>query len=228
MICQSVTPQGVASTDGYDRMEDAREEIHRSGHRAFVGGNDQYWDQIGALQFEFLVRHGLSPADTLVDVACGSLRGGCRFIEYLEPGHYLGIDKYIELIIYGVASELGVDEFATKRPCFVVSDTFEFEKFDKKPTFAIAQSLFTHLADADLKLCLAKLRNIAAPKCKFFATFFEVDRPTANPAATNSHLRFAYTRSQLEEFGIACGWVPRYIGEWNHPRNQKMMTFCME
>lgn len=90
-------------------MEDTREEIHKVSHRAFVGGDGDYWDKIGDLQFRFLVERGLAPSDTLIDVACGSLRGGVRFIRYLEPGHYLGIDKYIELIIYGVGAELGLD-----------------------------------------------------------------------------------------------------------------------
>src|SRR5262245_33512597 len=109
-------------------MEDTREEIHQVGHRQFVGGAGDYWDTIGDLQFQFIVDRGLTPSDMFVDVACGSLRGGARFIRYLEPDHYLGIDKHIELIIYGVATELGMPIFREKRPRFAVSDCFEFHK----------------------------------------------------------------------------------------------------
>ena len=41
-------------------MEDTREEIHRVGHRQFVGGNGEYWDTIGELQFRFLIERGLA------------------------------------------------------------------------------------------------------------------------------------------------------------------------
>jgi hypothetical protein len=206
-------------------MEDTKEEVHRVGHRQFVGGKGEYWDKIGELQFRFLIEQGLSPSDTFVDVGCGSLRGGYRFIRYLDPGRYLGMDKHIELIIYGVCQELGIGDYAQKRPRFVVSETFEFVKFIERPSFGIAQSLFTHLSENDLRLCLKNLRAAALPKCKFFATFFEVDEPLANDAISNSHGFFAYTRSQMDDFGVGAGWEPNYIGEWNHPRNQKIMVY---
>ena len=206
-------------------MEDAREEVHRVGHRRFVGGNDEFWDLIRDLQFRFLVERGLTPSDTFIDVACGSLRGGVGFIRYLEPGRYLGIDKYIELVIYGVAAELGLDAYREKQPRFVVSDKFEFEKFGEKPTFGIAQSLFTHITARDVELCLSNLSRVAAPGCRLFATFFEADEPKANPDASGSHGYFAYTRAQMEEFGTRTGWKANYIGDWNHPRKQKIIEF---
>jgi hypothetical protein len=207
-------------------VRDTREEIHQSGHRPFVGGDGTYWDTIGDLQFRFLLDRGLVPSDTLVDVGCGSLRGGVRFIRYLDPGHYLGIDKHIDLIIYGVARELGIDAFADKQPRFVVSDAFEFHKFGETPTFGIAQSLFTHLAAHDVDLCLSNLRAVASPSCRLFATFFEVDEPIANPAASDSHGYFGYTRKQMEAFGARTGWQPRYIGAWNHPRGQNIIEYA--
>jgi hypothetical protein len=206
-------------------MEDTREEIHRVGHRAFVGGADEYWDIIGDLQFRFLVERGLKPTDLFIDVACGSLRGGAKFIRYLEPACYLGIDKYIELIVYGVSAELGQDLYREKRPRFVASDSFEFEKFEIKPAYGLAQSLFTHLCTADVERCLSKLRAAAAPQCRLFATFFEVDEPIANPAFSHSHGYYGYTRAEMEKLGALAGWTSHYIGEWKHPREQRMIEY---
>ena len=206
-------------------MEDTREEIHRIGHRRFIGGAGDYWDAIGELQFQFLVDRGLTPADMFVDVACGSLRGGARFIRYLDPDHYLGIDKHIELVIYGVATELGMRAYREKRPRFVVSDCFEFHKFKANPVFGIAQSLFTHLCADEVVLCLSKLASVAAPGCRLFATFFEAAAPVANPSVSHSHGYFAYTRPQMEDFGTRTGWISHYIGEWGHPRAQKMIEY---
>jgi hypothetical protein len=209
-------------------LEDTAEEIHQAGHRCFVGGGGDNWAAIGELQFRFLVDRGLAPTDVFIDVACGALRGGLRFIHYLEPGRYLGIDKYIELIIYGVASELGMDAYREKRPRFVVSDSFEFQKFDARPRFGIAQSLFTHLCAAEVEMCLLKLKSTALPGCRLFATFFEVSEPIVNPPLSHGHGYFAYTRSQMEDFGGRTGWEARYIGNWNHPRAQKMIEYVAQ
>lgn len=55
------------------------------GHRSYVGG---CWDEIGKLQFDFMLKEGLKPEHYFLDVACGSLRAGLHFIPYLEVGHY--------------------------------------------------------------------------------------------------------------------------------------------
>ncbi|HEY7982454.1 MAG TPA: hypothetical protein VID19_13355, partial [Candidatus Eremiobacteraceae bacterium] len=44
------------------------EGVKLLGHRAYVGG---IWEEIGKLQFDFLVAHGLRPEHHLVDVGCG-------------------------------------------------------------------------------------------------------------------------------------------------------------
>jgi len=206
-------------------LHDTSVEVHQAGHRCFVGGSGEYWAVIGELQFRFLVERGLTPSDLLLDVGCGALRGGVKFIRYLDSDRYLGIDKHIELIIYGVAAELGMDTYREKRPRFAVSDSFEFHKVGAKPNFAIAQSLFTHLCATDVELCLSNLRAAAEEGCRFFATFFERSRPAENPAVSHSHGFFSYTRSQMEGAGQRSGWIPNYIGEWNHPRAQNMIEY---
>ena len=206
---------------------DTADCIHDVGHRSFVGGNDEFWAKVADLQFNLLIAQGLSPADVFLDIACGSLRGGHRFIRHLEPGHYLGIDKHIELIIYGVASELGIDTYREKRPRFVVSDRFEFGRFGVRPRLALAQSLFTHLTLADIELCLERLGHfIGESECRFFATFFESAEPTpGNPPVSHSNRTFRYTRAEIENAGRKHGWSPHYIGNWKHPRGQMLMEF---
>lgn len=43
------------------------------GHREYVGG---MWDEIGKLQFNFLLSRGLRPEHVFLDIACGPLGGG--------------------------------------------------------------------------------------------------------------------------------------------------------
>lgn len=64
--------------------------VHQRGeHRSFIGG---MWDELGDLQFEFMKEQGLKPHHRLGDVGCGALRGGVKFIPYLDAGNYYGLD----------------------------------------------------------------------------------------------------------------------------------------
>lgn len=202
--------------------DDDADSIHDHGHRDSVGG---LWDEIGRLQLDFLTQQGLRPNDVLVDVACGSLRGGVHLIRYLDPRHYLGIDKKIELVIYGVSAELGVDTYREKRPRFVISSQFEFDRFDLRPNFGIGQSIFTHLAPDDIIWCLRKLRMHAAAGCRFFASYRDVPKPRENPATSHAHEVFDYTRDQMATFAADGGWTFNYIGDWKHPRHLKIAEF---
>jgi hypothetical protein len=198
--------------------------VDGDGHRDYVGG---LWEAVGSLQFRFLVDQGLEPQHVLLDVACGSLRGGVRFIPYLDPGNYLGIDMHRPLIEAGVEHEIGPKLNALKRPEFVVSDQFEFQRFSRAPDFALAQSLFSHLAPQDIALCLRNLRGVARPNTRFYATFFEVDRPQSNARISNPRGKFLYTRDEMARFGAASGWQSRYIGDWRHPRQQRMFEYFL-
>lgn len=153
------------------------------------------------------------------------MRAGIKFINYLDQDRYIGIDKHIELIIYGVALELGIEAFREKRPRFLITAAFDFENADVRANFAIAQSLFTHLNAKDISRCLFAMKSASAPGCRFFATFFEGKTGHPNPERSHSHGHFQYTRGQMESFGISAGWVPHYIGEWNHPRGQQIIEF---
>jgi ubiquinone/menaquinone biosynthesis C-methylase UbiE len=195
------------------------------GHRQYVGG---LWEVLGRLQFRFMIEQGLQPQHVFLDIACGSLRGGVRFIPYLDRGNYLGLDIQQRLIDIGIRHELGPQLNEIKKPEFVVSDAFEFGRFSKQPDFALAQSLFTHLTEADIALCLRNLRSKAKSKTKFYATFFESEQPMKNPEHSHSHKNFFYTQKQMTQFGEASGWFTRYIGDWKHPRRQMMLEYSIK
>jgi len=190
--------------------------------RGYVGG---LWDELGDLQFKFLLGRGLRPEHVLLDIACGSLRLGHRVIPYLDTGNYLGIDIKEDLIEHGKTVEIGDDLYRIKQPEFVISGLFEFEKFSKRPDTAIAQSLFTHLTLDDIALCLANLATYRKDHTVFYATFNEIDAPVDNPSESHSHGYFRYTRTQMEQIGTDTGWKMDYIGDWKHPRNQKMVQY---
>ncbi len=193
------------------------------GHRDYIGG---MWEEVGRLQFDFLVSRGLRPENVFLDIACGSLRGGIHFISYLNPGNYLGLDKEKVLIQRGLDKELSADMREQKHPEFVVSDSFEFERFSKQPDLSLAQSLFTHLNATDLEHCLVKLRVHVAPGHTLYATF--ALGASKDAGQSHAHRSFYYLPDQLAAIGERNGWRCDYIGDWGHPREQVMMQFIAE
>src|ERR1700680_1744351 len=100
-------------TGGRPWSKDGRVGVAAMGHRAYVGGR---WEELGRLQFEFMVSRGLRPEHVLLDIACGALRGGVHFIGYLDSGNYLGLEKEKTLIRRGLAKELPRDMRREKNP----------------------------------------------------------------------------------------------------------------
>lgn len=196
--------------------------IKKVGHREYIGG---MWDEVGQLQFQFLCSQGMLPQHYLLDVACGSLRLGVKAIPYLDVEHYMGVDKESGLIAAGLENELPKDVRAAKQPKVLVSDAFEFHKLEQPADFAMAQSLFSHFPPALIHECVKRVYTALVPGGAFYATYFEVDQPRSNPDKPHDHGYFAYTKSEMLAFGAANGFESRYIGDWKHPRDQRMVEY---
>ena len=203
------------------RLGDSTVGAKLIGYRGFVGGR---WDVMGERQYRLLLDHGLQPYDVLMDVGCGSLRAGRLFIPYLEPGHYIGVDKHRDLINRGLKHEVAPGVAAEKRPRFVITDRFEIPREPPLATFALAQSLFSHLNDDDAKRCLAAVRAAVDPGCRFLVTFMESARPVANQRS-HSHRGMFFTSDEMREMGIDNGWSYEYVGPWNHPGGQRLVIY---
>jgi SAM-dependent methyltransferase len=198
------------------------EGVALRGHRGYVGG---LWEEMGELQFQFLLSRGLQPEHYLLDIACGSLRLGVKAIPYLQVGHYLGVEKESTLIEAGLQQELSAELVRTKCPQIVQSDSFAFDQLGQQVDMALAQSLFTHLPPVWIEQCLRNLRPWLQADGTFYATFFEVEQPRRNPDVPHDHGYFAYTKAEMASFGSAHGYSSHYIGDWSHPRGQVMMAY---
>ena len=196
--------------------------IEKLGHRSYVGGR---WDEIGQLQFDFLIARGLKPQHYLLDIACGALRLGVKVIPYLEAGHYLGIEKESTLLEKGLCDELDPDVRLEKKPKLVASSSFEFEKLAQKADFAIAQSLFTHLTPDAINLCFRRLRPWLTDNGVFYATYYQTPKSRKNPSRPHDHGYFAYTEKEMMNFGTECDYSAVFIGDWGHPLGQVIVEY---
>jgi len=204
-------------------------------HREEVGG---LWDKIGKLQFNFLKKMGLKPEHYFLDVACGSLRGGIHFIDYLESGHYFGIDKDKELLEAGKNFELRKETFLQKKPTLVQMENFDFNLLNHKFDYALAQSVFTHLPINNISRCIMNIEKVLKNGGKFYATFFENTKGKFNLEPIMHHQigesdaatyfdqdPFHYSFDTFEWICKGINLKVEYIENWNHPRDQKIMVF---
>ena len=198
------------------------EGVRRLGHRRYIGG---HWNRIGQLQLNFLIRQGLKPEHTLLDIACGSLRLGCKAIPYLDAGNYIGIDKEQSLLDAGLCHEIPAAMVQAQLPLLIQASDFGFERIGRRVDMAIANSLFTHLPPDLILLCLQRLHPWLEPGACLYATFFESTSEQFHPKDPHDHGYFAYTRAQMFELGYRAGLSPHYIGNWGHPRGQRMVAF---
>lgn len=209
-----------------------------SWHRRYVGG---MWEEIGTLQFEFMVARGLKPEHYFLDVGCGALRGGAHYINYLEAGHYFGIDRSPEIIEAARNVELPKAGLVGKRPRLMVTDTFDFRPLNQKFDFAIAQSVFTHVPLNDIILCLMRMEQVLQPGGRFFATFWENPEgkrnlePLLHYSTDGADFPTFFDRDGYHYDVGTFEWVcegtslkVEYIGDWNHPRDQRMIAFVKQ
>jgi cyclopropane fatty-acyl-phospholipid synthase-like methyltransferase len=196
--------------------EQTDERVAKNPQEA-IGGS---WEEVGLLQFEFLRRQGLMPHHRMLDIGCGTLRGGRHAIRYLDPGCYSGIDLSSKAIEYG--QELVQEEgLSDKRPNLVVSRNkdlkfgeFSGQMFD----YILAQSVFTHLMEEHIEECLQHVGNVMHDDGQFFFTFREASTPTRVTLK-----EFAYPFSFLESLAAKHGLVLANLShEYPHPKGQKM------
>lgn len=190
-------------------------------HRKFVGPPEKY-DLASAGQFSLLTALGLREENTLLDIGCGSLRGGRLFVTYLKPGKYFGIEPEQWLIDQGIETEVGRDLIRLKQPTFSNDGNFTLSSFGRKFDFMLAQSIFSHATQAQIRRCLSEARKALEPTGIFAATFFPGEKNYEGtewvyPGCVYYTLEY-FTKLAADE-GLACKPL-----NWTHTNQQKWVA----
>jgi len=201
--------------DAYSRHTDIR--VRMNPHEA-VGGN---WEEMGRLQLRFLIANGLLSDHTLLDIGCGTLRGGRHFINYLGRGRYWGIDISPEAVEYA-RRLLQSEQLADKEPRLLINreKTLTFKEFAGCSfDFLIAQSVFTHLPPEHIEECFRNIGRVMTMTSSFFFTFSEASR-FKRTGRKHFYYPFSYFRNRARENGFALEDRSR---EYGHPAGQCMV-----
>ena len=182
-----------------------------------VGG---MWEEIGKLQFDFLVNNGLQSHHRLLDIGCGTLRGGRHFIKYLNAGNYSGIDISPKAIEYGkqLVEQEGLSE---KQPRLLVSrnKNLKFKEFDGEVfDYLLAQSVFTHLKPEHIDECFQNISRIMNQDSVFLFTFSEESK-FKQTGLKDFCYPFSFFQCLADEHRFN---LTDRSGDYEHPREQHM------
>ncbi|MDH6223257.1 class I SAM-dependent methyltransferase [Streptomyces sp. MJP52] len=144
----------------------------RADPDAAVGsGSRERWMALGAMQFDYLVGHGLRPEHRMLDIGCGNLRGGWRFVRYLDPGHYYGIDISPDILFAAQETIVRMD-LRDRLPALTPVRDLSL-RFLPDAYFDVvhAHSVFSHSPLQVIEECLSHVGRVLAPGGWFDFTF---------------------------------------------------------
>lgn len=148
-----------------------------------IGRGDE-WESHGLLQLEFLRTEGMDSHSTLLDVGCGVGRASRRFVPFLGPGNYVGID-ISEAALEHARSLAKSEGWDKQGPLFENNGDLDFtgRSFVVGGHHAVmfdyiwAHSVFTHLPPSQIELMIANAAKLLSAGGKFLFTY----KPAAAP-----------------------------------------------
>jgi len=148
-----------------------QERAEIQGKKKFLGVPIQDFEKAGREQLIYLLKAGLSPDSTVIDLGCGVLRAGYWLIHFLNPGKYCGIEPSKERLEIGIQYILEPDHVEAKRPRFDTNADFNTSVFNEKFDFFLAYSVWTHASKAQIKVMLEAFGRDAKEGGVFLATY---------------------------------------------------------
>jgi len=114
--------------------------------RQSMVGPTHLWKMKRDFQIGFLKKVGMVPENYLLDFGCGVLRGGLPMIEYLNEGHYCGIESRRTVLDEGIVA-LKESGLQAKSPQLLAVNDLSSLTLDRKFDFVWAFSVLIHMED---------------------------------------------------------------------------------
>ena len=202
-----------------------RADVARKGAEGAVGSaSHERWLRLGLLQFDYLVGHGLQPSDRMLEIGCGNLRAGWRFIEYLDAGNYYGIDISPDILL--AAQETLVEHGLQPKVPYLTpvrNLTFSFLP-DGHFDVVHAHSVFSHSPIDVIDECLANVGRILRPGGFLDFTFDRTEGAEHNVLRED----FYYRTETLIALATRHGLDARFMDDWERlPHKQSKIRVSM-
>jgi cyclopropane fatty-acyl-phospholipid synthase-like methyltransferase len=148
---------------------------------------------------------------TVLDIGCGGLRFGAFILPEIGNGHYYGIDPYHKFLAFGQKLVDRLD--CTDKATLIQSNQFEFPT-DIQVDFAMSQSVFTHMSEAQILDCLEKLRPLMKRGGKFVFTYLVTKIPDGHHDG----------KLYQEEMPVVCAYLagPKIFRDFAEKYNLKL------
>lgn len=150
------------------RLHERAELLQQRG--VFLGGPLRKFETVGRNQLSILLRNGLNMDSNVLDVGCGCLRAGYWLINFLDAGHYFGIEPNAEMLQAGKDVIVGESTIQTKQPRFDNNSDFDFDVFEEQMDFIIARSIWTHASPAQIEKMLNEFVAVTPPTGTFLVS----------------------------------------------------------
>ncbi len=201
-----------------------------AGCRHSAVGPAHLWKMKRRFQIDFLKQQGLEPHHRLVDIGCGTLRGGIPLIKLLDTGHYTGIEVREDVL------ELGRDELRqagleNKEPDLTHCQGLSSLELENKADFIWAFAVLIHMDDDALNACLSFVSKHLAPDGSFFGNVNIGEEANGDwQGFPVVHRPMAWYTQTAERFGL----VPSDVGsllDLGHddgrpePQSRRMLRF---
>jgi cyclopropane fatty-acyl-phospholipid synthase-like methyltransferase len=131
-------------------------------------GPSHLWKMKRDFQIGFLKSIGMAPEHYVLDLGCGVLRGGLPIIEYLDQGHYYGIESRKAVLDEGITA-LQESDLQSKIPTLLVVDDLSSTTLDRKFDLIWAFSVLIHMEDRILDACLHFASRYLNPNGRMYA-----------------------------------------------------------
>jgi SAM-dependent methyltransferase len=210
----------ATSHPGFYRSVMADNVRRKTANGAVGTESPELWQLVGKLQFDYLTGHGLEPYHRLLEIGCGNLRAGRRFIEYLEPGHYTGVDISPEILLaagdtvveYGLQQRLpALYLVAGTSLAFLPSGRFDVVH---------AHSVFTHTPLEIVDAYLREVSRVLRPGGFFDFTYRHSEQDVWGVLDEDFYFPTALLLRQAE----AHGFEGKRLEDWDYVQEKIRLT----
>ena len=201
-----------------------KHDTARDPKRAVGSRSHERWLALGRMQFDYLVKHGLRPEHRLLEIGCGNLRAGRLFIDYLEPGHYYGIDISPD-ILFAAQDTMVEYGLAGKLPYLTPVKDLRFSFLpDRYFDVVHAHSVFSHSPIEVIEECFAHVGRIMKPDGWFDFTFDRTEGKEHHVLRED----FYYRTETLVDLAARYGLHATFMEDWERlPHKQSKIRITL-